>query len=205
MCSRIITFVIRTACGSTKSLFLIGTSRVWKLTEWSFSHYYLSVLHYRDALWPLFSPIIHARASSPALWGCDSYPITPKITSFIKPQSCQPPIQHPTRPHLWPLRHPHRQDSPLPVSVSEVHMSPDKGGWQRRNTALWHCVKRGSQHYASRQTKIRTPWHYANGSVWLVLTWLHTTLFISIIRYRNGCWVRSMRLKQSRKFLSQRC
>lgn len=82
MCSRIIPFVIRAACRTRESLFLIETSGVWELTEWSLSHHCLSPPHYKEALWPLFFPIIHVKAPSPALWWCYSYPITLKITSF---------------------------------------------------------------------------------------------------------------------------
>lgn len=118
----------------------------------------------------------------------------------MEPQSCRPPTQHPTRPHLWPLRRPHREKSHLCPFLSLKCTGPPSRRKERTGgTALWHCVKTGSQHYASRQTKIWTPWHYANGGVWLVLTWLHTTLLISIIRYSNGCWVRGMQLEQSRK------
>lgn len=77
MCSRII-LVRRAVYRNTASLFLIETSGVWELTEWSLSHHCLSPSHYREALWPLFSPIIHAKAPSPALWLGHSYPIISK-------------------------------------------------------------------------------------------------------------------------------
>ncbi len=71
---------------------------MWEQTEWSLSHHCLSPPHYREALWPLFSPIIHARAPSPALWWCDSYPVTPKPlhsdgTSKLLPASYPTPHQ----------------------------------------------------------------------------------------------------------------
>ena len=194
MCSRILTFVSRAARGNTESLFLIETSGVWELTEWSLSHRCLSPAHYREALWPLFSPIIRARAPS------RRSSITPN--SLPSDGTSKPPASYflpDFISDLWGIET-HTEKYFLPISACEVHMPPKAGEKKKdrgRNTARLHCVKTGSQHYASRQTKIWTPWHYANGSVWLVRTWLHTTLLISIIRYSNGWWVRSMQLEQS--------
>lgn len=100
MRSRIITLESRAACRNVAPWFLIETSGVWELTEWSLSHHCLSPRHYRKALWPLFSPIIHARAPSPALWLCHSHSITPK--SLPLDGTSKPPSQHPNRLHLKP-------------------------------------------------------------------------------------------------------
>lgn len=196
MCSRLI-LVSRAAYRNTASLFLIETSGVWELTEWSLSHHCLSPPHYREALWPLFSPIIHARAPSPALWLCHSYPIIPKSLPShrtSKAASLLPNIRLGFIYDLWAIDTDRRVFFVHPGS--DVHMHPKQ---DERPRALWHCEKTGNQHHASRHTKIQTPRHYANRSFWLVLTWLYTTLLISIIRYSNGCWGRSMQFEQNRE------
>ena len=125
MCSRILTFVSRAACGNTESLFLIETSGVWELTEWSLSHRCLSPAHYREALWPLFSPIIRAGA--------------PSRRSSITPNSL--PSDGTSKPpafyflpdfisDLWGIdTHTHTREMYFSaIPVCEVHMPPKAGG-----------------------------------------------------------------------------
>lgn len=188
MCSRSNTFVSSSACGKTESPFLIETSGVWELTEWSSSHHHLSAAHYCGPLSTTFSD--HQ---------CES------IKSFFV--------------MVWELRHHYLKPlfrwnlkaARLPSHISPGHICDlwgilvsfdDSCLWSahaprsredRVGTQLCGIVRRqaASTTPAGRQ-QIWTPWHYANGGVWLVLTRLHTTLFISIIRYSNGSWVRSM-------------
>lgn len=143
MCSSIITLVSKAACRNAASLFLIETSGVWELTEWSLSHHCLSRPHYREALWPLFSPIIHARAPSPALWLCQRYPHHPQITSFrwnLKAVSLLPNI--PSSYTYDPLRHPHRQKSLLCPSPSLMRAYPPSRMKDQEGTRLCGIVRR---------------------------------------------------------------
>lgn len=144
---------------------------------------------------PLFSSNIQAAVDHQVLL-CVVWQLTPPLQFWV------PSDGHSKLPASVQVTHLTFETSTQfssPVLFSEVHAHLKQERTQRKSTALWHCLKTGSQHYASRQTKIWTHWHYANGSVWLVLTWLHTTLLISITRYSNGCWVGSVQLEQSRK------
>lgn len=147
MCRRAITFVIRAACRSRKSLFLIETSGVWELTEWSLSHhcflYHITI----------FSHHLCWSAES-CLWWCDSYPSPSKSLpsdGTSKLLASYPTSRKATSPTSEASTQ--KEESSLPIPVSELKM-PQQEERQGRNTVLWHCVKTGSQHYASRQTKI---------------------------------------------------
>ncbi|KAM7371721.1 hypothetical protein PAMP_008932 [Pampus punctatissimus] len=71
----------------------------------------------------------------------------------MEPQSRQPPTSCKAT-SLTSEASTQTEESSLPIPVYEVHMPPKQEERKTRNTALWHYVKTGRQHYASRQTKI---------------------------------------------------
>lgn len=128
---------------------------------------------------------------SHALWWCKTTPSP--LQSQMEAQSCKPPIQHPTRPHLWPLMH-------LSLLVSLKCTCPHAPHPKQENehSSVALCEDRQPTQRQQADKKSLCSDIMLIEIFWLVLTWLHTTLLISIIRYSNGHRVRSLQLEQKK-------